>query len=277
MKTLITIITSIMLLAGMVHTAEAKKFGSGGFGKSFSTTPYKKSSPQDASGSKQTTSPTASNGRRGLMGGMLGGLLAGGLFAYLLGSGAFEGIQFMDILLLAALAFIIFKLLRRKAPGHAQQRQAWAGGDPGHDSSQQDFTSASGGSADQSVPMNFPPGFDGEAFAQGAEQHFREVQEAWNKGDLSVIAEYVAPELYAALARQRQSMMVPPQTEVLDLSAEIVRGDYDDQHAQISILFRGRVKDELEKSEDGIFDIWHLERDLSKEDAPWLIVGIEAE
>ena len=43
------------------------------------------------------------------------------------------------------------------------------------------------------------------------------------------------------------------------------------------ILFRGRVKDELEKSEDGIFDIWHLERDLSKEDAPWLIVGIEAE
>jgi predicted lipid-binding transport protein (Tim44 family) len=36
-------------------------------------------------------------------------------------------------------------------------------------------------------------------------------------------------------------------------------------------------KDELEKSEDGIFDVWHLERDLNNDDAPWIVVGIEAE
>ncbi len=46
------------------------------------------------------------------MGGILGGLLAGGLLAALFGSGAFEGIQFMDILIIAVLAFILFKIFR---------------------------------------------------------------------------------------------------------------------------------------------------------------------
>jgi len=72
-------------------------------------------------------------------------------------------------------------------------------------------------------------------------------------------------------------MMVPPQTEVLDLSAEIVAAGQAGDNAEISLLFKGRVRDLLEKSEDGIFDIWHLERDLSKDNAPWLIVGIQAE
>jgi len=71
--------------------------------------------------------------------------------------------------------------------------------------------------------------------------------------------------------------MVPPQTEILDLSAEIVRADNNGKAAEISILFRGLCKDELEKSQDGIYDIWHLERDLTAENAPWLIIGIEAE
>jgi len=269
MKTLITFLASLILVAGVVNTAEAKKFGSGGFGKTFTNTPQKKATPQQTQNKQQKPA----TGRTGMAGGLLGGLLAGGLFAYLLGNGAFEGIQLMDILLLAGLFFLIMKLLRPRVP--LQQREALAGGHPGSHSFEN--ASAFSGSALNDVPMNFPAGFDSDAFIDGALQHFREVQEAWNQGDLTVIAEYVAPELYAALARQRQSMMVPPQTEVLDLSAEIVRGDYDDSHAQISILFHGRVKDELEKSEDGIFDTWHLERDLTTENPPWLIVGIEAD
>ncbi|MFT7157853.1 MAG: putative lipid-binding transport protein (Tim44 family), partial [Parvicella sp.] len=39
----------------------------------------------------------------------------------------------------------------------------------------------------------------------------------------------------------------------------------------------GMCKDELENSEEGIYDTWHLQRDLNTENADWVIVGIEAE
>lgn len=275
MKIFWTLFASLILTMGMVSTADAgKRFGSGGFGKSYSTTPYApKAAPQKQQQPAQTT---PNSGRRGLMGGLLGGLLAGGLFAWLLGNGAFEGLQLMDILLLAGLVFIVLKLLRRKAP--VQQREAWAGQMPPasvREPAAAAFTAVSGVRND--VPMNLLQGFDAEAFTAGAVQHYREVQDAWNKGDLSVIREYVAPGLYDALARQRDRMMVPPQTEVLDLVAEIVRADRNEQSAEISVLFRGRVKDELEKTEDGVYDVWHLERDLTQDNAPWIIVGIEAD
>jgi predicted lipid-binding transport protein (Tim44 family) len=70
--------------------------------------------------------------------------------------------------------------------------------------------------------------------------------------------------------------MAPPQTKVVNLSAEIVRADQAGDSAEISILFRGMCKDELENSQKDIYDIWHLQRDLNTENADWVIVGIEA-
>ena len=125
--------------------------------------------------------------------------------------------------------------------------------------------------------MALPADFDADAFTQGALEHYRLVQQAWNDGNLDLIREYVSPELYDALAAQRNRLMVPPKTEILDLDAEIIRADETSTHREISVLFRGRCKDDLEKSEDGIFDVWHLERNLRDDSAPWLVVGIEAE
>ncbi|WP_430459543.1 Tim44 domain-containing protein [Thalassolituus sp. LLYu03] len=284
MKLVWTLIASLIMTMGLVSTADAgKKFGSGGFGKTYNTTPYKAAPQQSPQKQQPAQAAPANNSRKGLMGGLLGGLLAGGLFAYLLGSGAFEGLQFMDILLFALVAFVLFKLFRRKAP-QAQAREAWAGQGAGlnvppapgvKEPAASAFSNVSGVRTD--VPMNLPEGFDAQSFTEGALSHFREVQDAWNKGDLNVIREYVAPELFDALARQRERMMVPPQTEILDLNAEIVRADRNGDIAEISVLFRGRVKDDLEKSEDGVYDVWHLERDLSANNAPWVIVGIEAD
>ncbi|MEK9766699.1 MAG: Tim44 domain-containing protein, partial [Thalassolituus sp.] len=112
MKTLITCLSAMILMLGVVNEAQAKRFGSGGFGKAFPT----KSAPAPQKQTPQKSTPDgakqAAAGKGGLMGGMLGGLLAGGLFAYLLGSGAFEGLQIMDMLLFAGIAFLLFKLLK---------------------------------------------------------------------------------------------------------------------------------------------------------------------
>ncbi len=298
---------ALFLTVATVEQAEAKRFGSGGFGKSYSSSPFKKQSqPQKSQPAKQDQNKAADNqnggaqqglagksqaagaaGKSGMMGGLFGGLLAGGLFAYLLGSGAFEGIQFMDILLLLVVAFFGFKIFKAMAQPKAapagqspfqagMQNRAQAEQSEAHGGSM--FKQAVGGFSQQrsgSAAMELPQGFNQSAFLDGALEHYRTLQQAWNQGNLDVVREYVAPELYAQLHNQRREMDVAPQTEVLDLQAELIRAEKIEGQYHLSILFRGRCKDEIEGSEDGIFDVWHLAK--SEADGSWLIVGIEAE
>lgn len=280
MNSLLTVFSAFVLMFAMVPEADAKRFGSGGFGKSVPTSPQRAAPTKqtDKNGQNQNQNQAAPTGSRGgLMGGMLGGLLAGGLFAYLLGSGAFEGLQIMDILLLVGLFFLISRLLRPASQPKNQTRQAAAAG-PLSGLNTEQFLNMPGSETDaDQIPMNLPADFDADAFIEGALSHYREVQQAWNEGNLELIREYVSPQLFAALSQQRERLMVPPQTEILDLDARIVRADANATHRELSILFRGRCKDDLERSEDGIFDIWHLERDMTTDNAPWIVVGIEAE
>ncbi|MCV5388436.1 hypothetical protein R7E42_25305, partial [Vibrio sp. Vb1337] len=99
MKRLFSIVALLMFTVAVTPIAEAKKFGGGkSFGKSYKTAPAPKQQQQNTNtiGKEQTTK---SSSKKGLMGGLLGGLLAGGLLAAFFG-GAFEGIQFMDILII---------------------------------------------------------------------------------------------------------------------------------------------------------------------------------
>lgn len=286
------------MMFALVSEADAKRLGGGGFGKSYKTSPFasKKSAPaqKDQQQQNQAGQNQAGQKKSGMMGGLMGGLLAGGLFAALLGSGAFEGLQIMDMILMAGLAFIAFKLFKGFIGARAQQQAAPAG-HGAHNPQRQSFemprdahddnpqaantesTSTDAEPNAEDIPFNLPADFDQQAFIEGALSHYRTLQEAWNQGDLAIIEEYVSPELFAALSQQRNKLMLPPQTEITDLSAEIVRADKAGDSAEISLLFRGVCKDELEKSQDGIFDTWHLQRDLNKENADWMIVGIEAD
>ena len=292
MKSIITAFTAFFLMFAMVSEADAKRFGGGGFGKSVKTSPFASKKAAPAKGAQQKQ---AGQKKGGMMGGLMGGLLAGGLFAALLGSGAFEDLQIMDMIIMAALAFLAFKLFKGFMSGGARSRQQPSAAGLGSNQNQRHsfempHDAASAGASAQAlpetqatgfnqdeIPFNLPEGFDQQGFIEGSLNHYRTVQESWNKGELETIEEYVSPELFSALSQQRNKLMVPPQTEIIDLTAEIVRADQAGDSAEISILFRGVCKDELEKSQDGIFDIWHLQRDLSTENADWVIVGIEAE
>jgi predicted lipid-binding transport protein (Tim44 family) len=299
MKVFLHLFTVLLMVFAVTQQAEAaKKFGSGGFGKSYNTpsriTPGP--SPKQATPAQQQAQPGAANSqprRSGLLAGMLGGLLAGGLFAYLLGSGAFEGLQLTDILLLAGIGLAIFLFLRNRTaqpaygmtgtsyPTH-QHQNPMARNVTAHntvtDTVMPHVDLSSMMNTGNSAPMNLPADFDKAAFSMSAMEHYRTLQQAWNDGDMEKIRGYVAPELFDNLARQRAGMSnEPPRTEVLDLTADIVRADQIGSIRQISLLFRGRCRDLLENSEDGIFDTWHLERDMGKDNAPWLVVGIEAE
>ncbi len=285
MKRLFAIVALLIVSIAVAPVAEAKRFGGGkSFGKSFRTAPAPKNTATNTSRLGQNqAAKTPNSGKRGLMGGLLGGLLAGGLLAAFFG-GAFEGIQFMDILILGLIAFFIFRLMRgvlaakagslnKQQPAFGGQRQPYEQPNV-HNFEQAQPTSGFGGSTD--VPHNYPPGFDQAAFVDGAREHYRILQGAWNYNQLDTIEEYVSPHLFNDLKEERAKCDGEQHTDVMYVDAEIVRADYDAHKAQLSLQFTGRYRDAVEGIEEDIHDIWHLERDLTEPNAPWLIVGIQS-
>lgn len=265
---------------------EAKKFGgSKSIGKSHQTAP--------AQPAATTTTPTktpATTGKKGMMGGMLGGmlggLLAGGLLAALFMGEGFENIQFMDILIIALVAFVLFKIIRTlmASKTNSQQRPAYAGAgqaNPNLQRQQAEQTGfANGGSsgfaqAASDVPFNLPAGFDLLAFLEGARSHYKTLQLAWNENDLSKIQEYVSIELYNELSCQRRELVGDQHTEVMFLDAELVRATHNANLAEVSVKFSGRYRDTVEGVEEDIKEVWHLERNVTQANSPWLIVGID--
>lgn len=289
MKRLFSIVALLMFTVAVTPIAEAKKFGgSKSFGKSYKTAPAPKQQQQNTNtvGKDQTAK---SSSKKGLMGGLLGGLLAGGLLAAFFG-GAFEGIQFMDILIIGLIAFVIFKLMRgmlgAKQGSMNQNRQQPAFGgnaskfeQPNMQNFEQQPNTNNGGfggfGAQTDVPHNYPPGFDQAAFINGSREHYRILQGAWNHNQLETIEEYVSPSLFEDLKAERAKLDGEQHTDVMYVDAEIVRADYDANKAQLSLQFSGRYRDTVEGVEEEIEDIWHLERDLTVPNAPWLIVGIQ--
>ena len=292
MKNLWSVFAMLFVFALIPLEAEAKKFGGGksfGSSRQVAPAPAPTARPDPAKSSQATQTNT---GRKGMLGGLMGGLLAGGLLAALISGGAFEGIQFMDILIIGLLAFVIFRLLRRRAPAAQQEMPAYSPQPPVQRSTIDPlppardtlFGSNAGSNADSGfgsgftpsdVPFNLPAGFDMNGFLAGAREHYRTLQEAWNKNDLTKIQEYVVPSLYNDLREERATLSGDQHTEVLFVDAELVRADHNASEAELSIKFTGRYRDTQEGVEEDITDIWHLQRDLTHPDAPWLIIGIE--
>ncbi|MFA0085206.1 preprotein translocase subunit Tim44 [Vibrio sp. 10N.286.49.C2] len=297
MKRLFSFIALLVLAVTVNPVAEAKKFGGGkSFGKSFKTAPAPRQQQQNTNTVRQDQNKAGS--KKGLMGGLMGGLLAGGLLAAFFG-GAFEGIQFMDILIMGLIAFVIFRLMRgvlgaKQGSMNQQGQQPAFGGNntrnpfekPQQQQQQQNFQSfeqpqgaATGGgfgaAGHSDVPHNYPPGFDSVAFLNGAREHYRILQGAWNHNELHTIEEYVSASLLQDLISERAKLEGEQHTDVMYVDVEVVRADHDASKAQLSLQFSGRYRDTADGVEEDIEDIWHLERDLTQPNAPWLIVGIQ--
>lgn len=269
------------------EAAHAKRFGGGkSFGRTYNTTPYSpvRATPAPTQPQKGMTTPAGAG--KGMLGGLLGGLLAGGLIAALFAGGAFNGLQMTDVLLIGAAIFAVMFLLRRMRASQVP-RPAYAGVPGGardqvHGQARDAMTPPVFGqrtataATEAPVPMNLPHGFDSPAFLEGAKNHYRILQDAWNRNDLVKIREYCEPDLYDLLRVERAGLAAEQHTEVLALNTELVRADQSFGMAEVSIRFSGRYRDAVEGVEEDFTDIWHLARDCSKDDAPWLITGVES-
>ncbi len=287
MKKLLVVLTMLSILIGPAFDAEArKKFGSRSKGKTKSTLVQKKQAePTKSAATPNNTAPNKlapakkSSSKKGIMAGVLGGLLAGGLIAAMMGDD-FEGFQFLEMLLIAGVVFLLFKVIRsamakKASPAMASPQMSTPQGQFREMPSQSpQAPQGMGGFAQAEVPMNLPPGFDLNGFLQGARDHYHTVQKAWNDNDEKTLAEYLDPSLLQEFMAERANIDAVS-TEVMFIDSRCVRADASPSVWEISVEFTGKYRDQGDGVEEPIREIWHLERDPSAEQNPWRIVGVE--
>ncbi|SIO05879.1 Predicted lipid-binding transport protein, Tim44 family [Sulfurivirga caldicuralii] len=279
---------SFLALLLFAMSAEAAKFGGG---RSFG---YKKpiqyralnAKPKAAPTSPKTTKPAASQRPRSGMTGLLGGLLAGGLLAALFMGGAFDGITPGDILVLLLIGGAIWWFVRRRRPRPAVAGGADYADDAAPASAAQQRSSLSdgiriganvGGSGvkensvgGETLPPP-PPWFEVSGFEQGAVDNFLAVQKAWDAGDTETLKAYCDPACFEAIAEQIRAG--ENQTEVEQVTAQVIDWDYDNDRFVVSVRFSGLVRENGGPAH-GFTEVWHVAKPADGS-GDWKIIGVQ--
>lgn len=240
----------------------------------------------------QQNAPQQRSGFLGGMGGILGGVLAGTLIGSLLSGGGFSGGGFMDIILLAAIAFIAYKLFSRRraaapapaaaAPGGMAAPQAPYQPMERSDMQQSAANDAWGGLRNQPMASaeavngpTLPAGFDAEEFLRGAKMAYTRLQKAWDSRDLNDIAQFASPAVMEAVREQLQAEPTPTTTELLLVNAQLLEvtqepGGVERAQVYFDVLMREDPKQETPSS---VREIWHFMRENAQ--SMWRLDGIQ--
>lgn len=309
MKSFLVAVFSAILMVGLtMQTAEAKRIGGGSsFGSKPSQSQPQRSdaapdakpqgAPQAAPASNSAAAPAATPPRRGfggMMGGMLGGLLMGGLLGSLFAGGAFDGINFMDILIFAALGLAAFMAFRyfaaRRAPKYATATPYGAtapvnvGATPVPESSYQRSamsmpgSSSSVGSVGRKLVL--PAGFVTNDFLDGAKRSYALLQTAWDKGELADVREFTTDKVFAEIQDQFRARSGESRTEIQSLNAELMDVKEVDGSFEASVMFDSMVS-EYDANSPMIVDssrvreVWHFVRPKLSLRPTWFLDGIQ--
>lgn len=229
------------------------------------------------------------SGMFGGMGGILGGVLAGTLLGSLLSGNGLAGAGggFMDLILLAILIFIGWKLFQRfrnRAPAPAgagggfgapaQDAQPMARNDMGSSGwdalRRPNFQTPQ--AADPSVDI--PADFDTEDFLKGARTVYNRMQSSWDKRDLADIAQFATRAVMQELEAQAAQDPTPSHTEIMTVNSKLlgVEDEGDNRRAQVyfDVLMR---EDPSAPTPENVREVWHFLR--IGQNGSWKLDGIQ--
>jgi predicted lipid-binding transport protein (Tim44 family) len=260
--------------------ANAKRFGgakSSGSAPIHQTRQATPTTPAAAPTAPGRAPAAASGASRWL--GPLAGLAAGGLLASMFMGDGFDGFQIMDFLIVALIAFLVFRFIaarRRKQqpqmamPGHApMQREAY------NQPAQPSGFGGSAAPAGAAAPViNAPAWFNEKSFLAAAQSHFQTLQQHWDANEMDKIAEFVTPQMLEFLKRERAELGDGFQATYID-NLEVQLDGVDDRsdRTDATLTFRGVSKNSRFDQGEVFSESWHMVR-APGENQPWLVAGI---
>jgi predicted lipid-binding transport protein (Tim44 family) len=288
MKKIFTFLTLAMLSFGLTaFDAEAKRFGGGkSIGKQREAI-NPQAAPKSAQPAAAAPGQAAAGGSKWM--GPLAGLAAGGLLAALFMGGAFEGINMMDVLMLAALmaaVFFVVRMLRRPRQEQSARPMQFSGAGSAASSHGIPPGPASGvmaGNAENTKPApsadsraNIPADFKVEPFLRNAKTSFIRLQAANDAGDTGDIREYTTPEMFAEISMQISERGGQPQkTEVVAINADLLEVVTENDLAVASVRFNGQLREAPDALPEAFDEIWHVQKNLKDPESVWLLAGIQ--
>lgn len=299
-----------LALAGATLTmapfdADAQRLGRGkAAGMQRQVTPAKPADKQaDAPAQQQpaqqnATAPTAgaaaagaaaNTGKRSWLGpiaGLAAGLGIAALLSHFGLGGAFA--NFMTMLLLAVVAFVVVRwLLRKFAGGSAgSPRMQYAGVPAGASaggtapyqspmpSPQASAVPLQGAGTDAAPTGTVPAGFDAKEFERIAKMIFIRLQAANDAGEVDDLRKFTTPELFASLRLDLQERGgKPQQTDVVQLDAQLVDTAQENDQWIASVRFSGLIREQADSGAAPFDELWHLVKPVNG-NREWAIAGI---
>ena len=277
MQRFLSIVLALCIGLTMSLDANAARFGGG---KSMGSAPSHQarqtapSAPAAAPNAAGRPTPAAGGASRWL--GPLAGLAAGGLLASMFMGGGFQGMQFFDILIMAVIAFVIFRFIaarRRK-----QQPEMAAAGAPFQREAVQEPVQNSmfGGSpaASAAPVIHAPAWFNEQRFLEAARSHFQSLQQHWDANEMDKISEFVTPQMLQFLRKERADLGEGFQSTYIDNLTVQLDGLDDRADKTIATLTFSGVSKTTRFDQGEVFsESWNMER-AQGDNQPWLVAGI---
>lgn len=266
----------------VVVDVEAKRLGGGkSFGMQRNTTqqaaPKAPAQQQQQQAAGTPAQQPAAAGNK-WMGPLAGLALGAGLMALFMNNGI--GGALMGILLLAAIAGIALMAFRALRGRSANAPLQYAGGGQGN--GQQPLSTMPGsGAAAHSVAAatatagRWPADFNATEFLRHARLNFVRLQEANDARDSAALADFVTPDVLAAVQEQWQTEGAPQgKTDVVTLESEVLDVTTEGLLYIVSVHFSGLIREDAGTEPQPFAEIWHLEKPL-RGNTGWLISGIQ--
>ena len=122
---------------------------------------------------------------------------------------------------------------------------------------------------------NIPHDFDVASFERQAKVNFMRLQAANDGGNLDDVREFTTPEMFEELKVNILARHgVRQQTDVLEVSAEVLEVAEEPTCYVVSVLYRGMIREEKDASAESINEVWHLEKPRHGRTG-WLLAGIQ--
>jgi predicted lipid-binding transport protein (Tim44 family) len=251
MLSIIVFLACLLFESGVSLQYADARSGSGG--KSFSrSTP--RQSPSQAPMTNQTGGIS-----RGLMGGLVGGALGGLLLGSMFGGGHGSGMGILPILILAGIAYFLYKKFSNRPPGGGNQ----GGSMPPLSGLGGMFGSSMSG--DSGPPPPPPPGpfglieqgladirrtdpaFDPKYFTEIASDVFFQVQAGWMRRDLQsyrhLLGEQLAREYEVRFSEMRERGHINKLESIAVRKVEVVDAGSDGREDFATVLFTANLLD----------------------------------
>ncbi len=296
-------LATITLTIATIDTAEAKRLGSGNsFGSKFSqnnavkkdSAPQQRNAAQGASSAQQTNMAQKQKmASKGGIAGMIGALAIGGILGAMFFGGAFENVNFMDILLFALIGFAIFMLIKSRMKPRQQVATEHGPVDVGENNQHQhreNMNDMGSSNAEQPAPTantstldneqsldnlrkGISKGFDEKGFTEGAKDCYQRLQKSWDDGDVADIRQFVSDHVFVEIQAQMQQRENQSSTEIVSLNAELLSAQDLGSKQEAIVLF------DAELLEDGIpthtQEVWHFSRPSNSTQPTWFLEGIQ--